>query len=361
MKKKLSLFVAIFSMLALISPSLALALEVEITPQGTIIFYQGAVLGDSDEKPELKREEKKEEKREEKKEEKREEKKVERKEIKRVPSANKEVRIMPIKAEKMEKAQKVEKVEQQRPAEPKNYKVSVEEKRQQEFARTEEVETEDIKMQFPAPAEMRAEQKRQSEPKAEAELETERETEDTLEQSQERERIERPSALDAKINEYQQQLQEKRTEAKGKMIEIRNEVSDKKDELRMKSGEIKARAQEGAGFVVDSETNQVRVVTPSGEEKVLNHLPDEAIQRMQEMGLLQAGQGVESTLEPTIKTNEDGSLKYVVPVTKEKRIFGFFKRQVPAEVELDDTTGEVVEREQAPKTPLQRFLKIFES
>jgi hypothetical protein len=50
---------------------------------------------------------------------------------------------------------------------------------------------------------------------------------------------------------------------------------------------------------------------------------------------------------------------YKAKKIKQKKLFGIFQRQVEADVELDDTTGEITEKEVEPTTPFERMLNFF--
>lgn len=151
-------------------------------------------------------------------------------------------------------------------------------------------------------------------------------------------------------------LEERRNRTEEK-IEIRNQQrEDGTQEFQFESRSVQARLN-GAEFILDPETNEVTVVTPSGEEKVLTHLPDQAIARMQERGFFDSVPGIDpEQVDLSIETKEDGRVVYSTVVEKEERLFGLFPRTVETKLELNDETGEVTEERVQQRSFLGRLL-----
>ena len=128
---------------------------------------------------------------------------------------------------------------------------------------------------------------------------------------------------------------------------VRLKTKDSRDEhrLELESRQVKASIPEGLQFELNSETNEVSLITPSGEQRTLKHLPDQAIERMRAVGLFSEGDALD---EAEVSVNSDTQeIEYRQKVRVTKRLLGFIKRQVETEVVLNDETGEVSEETQA--------------
>ena len=157
--------------------------------------------------------------------------------------------------------------------------------------------------------------------------------------------------------EAAEQAREERRERKEEKIEIQSERrADGTTEFQFESRNVKAKLK-NAEFVLDPETNEVSVITPSGEEKVLSHLPDQAIERMTAEGFFDGIPGVVSEdVELELETREDGTVVYSTVVEKEEKLLGFFTRKFDAKLEMDDETGEVTETRVQSRSFLGRLL-----
>jgi len=149
-----------------------------------------------------------------------------------------------------------------------------------------------------------------------------------------------------------QQERAERTKENDKVLLETRDVGER-HELRLKSREAEARLPVGAQFELNTETNEVTLITPSGGQKTLNHLPDQAIERMQAAGIFSG-----SVLSPdsvAVEVNTDTQqLEYHQKVRITKRLLGLFKRDIDSEVVLNDETGEIREEQQA--TGFAKFL-----
>lgn len=157
-------------------------------------------------------------------------------------------------------------------------------------------------------------------------------------------------------SEYQRQLLEERSERTDN-VEVRSKLdASGSQELEVRSKSAAAQLK-GAEFTVEPETNVITITTPSGQEKVLNHLPDQALERIRQNIRLQNTEA--GTPDFSIKTNEQNQLIYRTQGTKQKKFLGLFNRDIEAEVVLNDETGEVTEVEKPSVGILGQFLDAF--
>lgn len=144
-----------------------------------------------------------------------------------------------------------------------------------------------------------------------------------------------------KMSEYQQKIQEARQERIQEMVELRERNMGEAAALEIRTRNIKAHLN-GAEFVLDSKNNEVKLTTPSGQEHILTHLPDQALARMKEAGVLTDSSFDPENDELEAVATEDG-IQYVADVVEEKKLFSFFPRMVERKIILDDATGEVTQ------------------
>lgn len=160
---------------------------------------------------------------------------------------------------------------------------------------------------------------------------------------------------------------QKTQDQKQTMIEIKSRQRNQKQALELKSKQVRAELKQGAEFKIDPETQLVTVITPSGNEHTLNHLPDQAVEKMSATGLFDATQltdkteaDAEETEAPVkIETTDDGEVYYTTQATQHKRLFGLFPRQVETEVKLNDETGQVSTEELPAPTYFSQLLNDF--
>lgn len=165
---------------------------------------------------------------------------------------------------------------------------------------------------------------------------------------------------DEESRNYRDRLREARQDRRTDRIEIRSQIRDGETQFSLRSNLTDARLR-GAEFSIDPDTNEVVITTPSGNEHVLSHLPDQAIERMTAAGFFSDSTGGEDGDDPqlAIGTNQDGELVYTARRTRRRRLFGIIGRDVDTEVELDDLTGDVTETVLPGDTPLEEFLNTF--
>ncbi|MBP9702071.1 hypothetical protein KBD69_00140 [Candidatus Woesebacteria bacterium] len=140
-------------------------------------------------------------------------------------------------------------------------------------------------------------------------------------------------------------------------IEERQENREERKEDRVENREqklelIKEKVKARTDFDLSvNEDNELIVTKPDGSSRVLTVLPDQAVAKLQEKGIL-----VEDET-PELTENEDGQAVYKVSQEAERRILGFaikFKR----DSEVSAETGEV-ETKSGETNPVKRFLERF--
>lgn len=302
-KSAMSVALATFLFILLVSP--ALALEIQVDRDGNIHVSQGYVLGDNSEDKEEK--------------DKEDEKKEEKKEAVRplIPASEKQELKVSFKENKA-------RVEMKRQDLPKST-IKV-------------VETENLQMSFPA-AEKEVEDKQETEVEHGTEAENEQEKKST--------ELER---------EYAEKIREARRQRIKEVVELRERKENGTKSLELNSRDVKAQV-DGAEFVLDSETNEVTITTPSGKKHVLAHLPDQALARMKEAGVISDDEFDTENQELQAEATEDGVV-YTAEVTEKKKFLSFFPRIVSEKVTLDDATGEV-KRESTASGFWGKFLDRF--
>lgn len=324
MKKKI-IQSTLFAFLAIlmVAPQV-MALEIYVDDFGTVRFYQGAVLGDDDDRRERERT---------------------------------EIRLSsPVKTLNSFSRQRIEfkaedgqdrlKVELRQKDGETRYKSDVRSTDEAGFKRKEEIKARTIDFSFPTNA------KEARSTKDRVDYFKEKYSQRTDIQSLDKEA--KAIAIDKRQEDYKkylEKLQAERKERTEERIEIRDRsVENGESRFEIKSRNVKAKLK-GANFSYDTETGEVILTTPSGQEHFLQHLPDQAIARMTENGFfVNEGQEIE------IETTEDGQVLYKAASKKNKRFLGLFNRQVNTEVILDDLTGEIVEIEVPTNSAFINFL-----
>lgn len=146
-------------------------------------------------------------------------------------------------------------------------------------------------------------------------------------------------------------LQE-RQERIGEKIELRRSTDDPEQPLELESRDVKAKIYHSAQFVIDPETNLVQVIKPNGELATVIHLPDQALERMRELGKISPD---ESGVDLEMVTDEEGKVVYKLKAMQKRKFLGIFNRDVETEIELDDETG-LTEETEVERTGFQGFL-----
>ncbi|NCS97230.1 MAG: hypothetical protein GW762_01410 [Candidatus Pacebacteria bacterium] len=318
MKKTLHTLLLVVFMLQLSSMSAA-ALDVIVTSSGEMQFYSAQVLGDEDDREDSRKSEKREDsKQEDRKEDSRPEKKEVQEKPEKSVSKSSDSRLR-VSAEK-------EKVELHIESKSDTRSEKVEDK--VEFKTEQRATTDRFKLE--APSELKEARKTNLE--------------------------------DAKQlrNEQVEQAREERKQRTEERVEMRSQQrEDGKTEFEFESRDVKAKVK-NAEFVIDPETNEITIITPSGEEKTISHLPDQAVARMVENGFFDnLPEGTDpSSLELELETGEDGTVQYSTTVEKEEKLLGFFTRKYETRIELNDETGEVTEERVPTRSFLGRLLGL---
>jgi hypothetical protein len=351
MKSRFTTFLLLMVAMMIAAPQ-ALALDIQVLPNGRIEFYSGSVLGYEDNLNELreKQSERKDE-REDKEDDHRDEKREEM--MRKTPKPESRIRAVN-QGERQELRIRTD-----------DDKVRVELRdgagvypapKPTGFRKTEEMESEDVHLQFPTSPSR--DQLEAAKKKQEFVRETVKDQLEERFEGDEGRREEFKTRIEeeqAQHQEYWEKLREERQGRKEEIVELKNKFKDKKQTLEFKSRNVKAALQKGAEFALDPTTNEVTVMTPSGEEHTLNHLPDQAIERMTASGFFSGSDGiVEEDVE--VETNDQGELIYRKKDKIKKKFFGLFPRQIDSEIVLNDATGEVMEYEAAPSSIFEQFL-----
>lgn len=337
-----------FALALLVASSIApqvLALKIDINSSGVASFYQDVVLGREDDRESSEHEREQEQERESRESEREQEHEQET----RMEQVEVEHESEPFKSTSLRtKSLRVE---------PQGDSVRVEirdrdsQKDSGTFERVETMQTQRLEMTAPAAATEL--QKKAAELKREEEKQNLEKSQESKIKAQELSQ-EREKNVVQNRNEYQQKIQEERDQRQGELLEIKNHFDDVRNEqtLKFASRDVSATIHEGSQLSYDPETNHVRLVTPSGEEHTLTHLPDQAISRMREAGVLSD----ETPENLEVITNDDGAVVYRAQQQENKKFLGLFPRQIEKSIELDDTTGEITEVEDPASTAFSRFL-----
>lgn len=98
-------------------------------------------------------------------------------------------------------------------------------------------------------------------------------------------------------------------------------------------------------------SNELMVTRPDGTTKVVSVLPDEAVTKMIEHGVLVGSENVELT------TNDSGDPVYQIKQEASKKVFGLFVVKFNSVSEVSATDSSVVTTESTETSPWRRFLE----
>lgn len=343
MKNKLTKSLFFAFLLVLLAAPQVFAMEIIVDDRGTVHFYESRVLGDDDQSE--KENETKEIKTEEKNE--RTEQKLE-KEVKREAKKTEvktEIRtISPYQKKQFEFKQE----------DDGRYKIEIQDGKEkiklQNTATNrepEQLETDSVNLSLPIKTDDKKLKERQLE-----QIKTRLEKSSADDSLSEEEKAEKVKERQEELAKYQEKILEARKERQAEQIKLKS-VEGSEGGFELESNAAKAKLK-GADFNYDQESGLVSIITPSGQEHTLTHLPDEAIARMSAQGFF-----VDSNQEVEIETTEDSNVQYTLPSKKNKKLFGIFNRQVDSKVVLDDLTGEVTEKEVTPDNFWTNLLNRF--
>lgn len=326
--KKL-LFITISGITLFISTTSAHAMNIQIMPNGNLEFINGDVLGESSNKENLQKQ-------------KQLKNRVEKsstphnslKERRIIKSGkNKELRIKP---------------------NDKNLQIELREKNNQEtitpkpnLQNIEKINDDNVRLSFPARVKTELKDER-SDIKDQLKIKVKEKIEEHTDEPN-NEQLENRT-------QYQVELQQQRQERHDEMVEIKNKIEDQHQVLELKSRNVKAALKKGAEFSLNPTTNEVTIVTPVGTSHTLNHLPDQAVEKMQAAGVFTNQQTTDQEIE--VETAASGEIIYKKRDIIRKKLFGLFPRKIESEIILNDQTGAVTE-ETIPSTNI--FKQFFNS
>lgn len=147
----------------------------------------------------------------------------------------------------------------------------------------------------------------------------------------------KPMVMD-RIEERQENREERKEER----------VENRAQKLELIKEKVRARTDFDLSV---NEDNELIVTKPDGSSRVVTVLPDQAVAKLQEKGILVEGE------TPELTENEAGQPVYKVSQEEERRILGFaikFKR----DSEVSAETGEV-ETKSGETNPVKRLLERF--
>lgn len=327
MKTKFTKSLLIAFLLVLLAAPQVFAMEIVVDKQGVVHFYESRVLGDEDRKDEESREnsEVKTEQKSERKSEQKLEKETRKTEVKT------EIRtISPYQRKQFEFKQE----------DNGRYKIEIQEGKEKiklrgttEDKKPESLETDSVDLSLPIKTDDKKLKERQLE-----QIKSRVEKSSVAANLNEEEKAKRIKEKQEELSKYQEKIIEARKERQAEQIKLKS-IEDGEGGFELESKDSKAKIK-GADFNYDQETGLVSIITPSGQEHTLTHLPDEAVARMSAQGFF-----VDSNQEVEIEATTDDNVRYTVPSKKTKKLFGIFNRQVESKVVLDDLTGEVAETE----------------
>ncbi|NCN87324.1 MAG: hypothetical protein GW941_00345 [Candidatus Pacebacteria bacterium] len=324
-----------FITILMIAPQ-AMALEIYVDDYGNVKFYQGEVLGDDDEKGEHEEEDKEDEHREEENERENErQREVERKRVEVKKSAP--IKTLYSSAKKQIELKTEDDGRYKVEIQDGDNKLKIERRSTQpaQFINKDEIEAETVNLSYPT-----ASKSKLTTEERDDYFKNSFSSRPEIQSLSEEDRLSILEEKNQEFREYSERIRSEKQERKEERIEIRD-LSDLEQENRfeIQSRNTKAKLN-GATFSYDQSTGEVFLITPSGQEHILQHLPDQAIERMTENGFF-----VDNDSEIEIESTDDGSVKYKTKGIMNKRFLGLFNRQVETEVVLDDLTGETSESE----------------
>ncbi|MCL4209018.1 hypothetical protein KJZ63_05325 [Patescibacteria group bacterium] len=330
MKNRFTKSLLIAFLLVLLAAPQVFAMEIVVDKQGTVHFYESRVLGDDDGQK-GKKDSKDEKSREdnEVKTEQKNERKLE-KEAKKTEVKTEIRTISPYQKKQFEFKQE----------DNGRYKIEIQDGKEKiklrnttEDKKPESLETDSVDLSLPIKTDDKKLKERQLE-----QIKSRLEKSSADESLTEEEKANKIKEKQEELAKYQEKIIEARKERQAEQIKLKSVEGDEGG-FELESNAAKAKLK-GADFNYDQESGLVSIVTPSGQEHTLTHLPDEAIARMSVQGFF-----VDSNQEVEIETTNDTNVQYAVPSKKNKKLFGIFNRQVDSKVVLDDLTGEVTETE----------------
>ena len=279
-KSSIIVVIALLQLSILFSPRSVTALSIDITKTGGVLIYTGSVLGDEVEN-ENESEDEREARQRAEREKQQKKKTEERKLIKKIPEKS---------GDKIKVSRESGEV-----------KLRIENKKNDEkIKKVEELEDKRIEVSIPSKI--------------------------------------RRSDTDEK--EVLSKPMQERSERQEESVELRAaKEGSNAAEFELISRKVTAKSRD-ADFSIDPETNQIVVTTRSGNQQVLNHLPDQALTNMREKVLINQDDAPDLSLAEL----PNGEVGYIAKVQKQRKVLGLFKRNVETEVLMSDQAGTVIEK-----------------
>lgn len=226
---------------------------------------------------------------------------------------------------------------------------NISEQQQEQFKKREEKKREDTKT---AEEKAREAAKQKLERKIELNKEKNKNIENEFELSSSRGELkvkQKTKLPNGKEKEMELKLKENET------IHVDQEGGESVDIKVSKPGEIeiikdKFKGKTRLPLSVNS-NNELVVTRPDGTTKVVSVLPDEAVSKMMEHGVLVAPETVELT------TNESGDPVYQVKQEASKKVFGLFVMKFSAVSEVSATDSSSITTVSTETSPWRRFLE----
>lgn len=140
----------------------------------------------------------------------------------------------------------------------------------------------------------------------------------------------------------------------GESVDI--EASNNRGELKITKAKFEGRTRLPISV---NENNELTVTRPDGTTKIVTVLPDVAVAKMIERGILTNSGSVDnpSTENVELTTSESGEPVYVVRQEVAKKFLGLLKMKFKSETEVSATDAESVTTNSVETNPWRRFLE----
>lgn len=129
----------------------------------------------------------------------------------------------------------------------------------------------------------------------------------------------------------------------------------------VKSGELEIKKNKFSGRtrlpISVNSNNELIVTRPDGSTKVVTVLPDQAIEKMVEKGLMEPGTLDLSTENLELTTDTSGEPVYKVKKEMNKKVLGLFPMKFSSETSISATDSELVESKSTETNRWRKFLE----
>lgn len=116
------------------------------------------------------------------------------------------------------------------------------------------------------------------------------------------------------------------------------EVESSNETFEIRDGDVKVNTTQPV--TVDTKTGALSITMPTGETRTMTTLPAEALQRVMDSGMMSAPAGSSGQENVRLEQKGDGFV-YKIEGEKQKKFFGFVPIKIKREVEVSPETGEV--------------------